>query len=420
VVKTNQPTALTTADPDLATFIERETARQRSTLTLIASENYPSRAVLEAVGSILTAKYAEGYPGARYYGGNEIIDEIEELAQRRAREVFGGQHVNVQPYSGSPANLAVYLGLLEAGDTILGMSLTHGGHLTHGHKVSSSGRLFNAVHYGVGEDGLIDYDALERTARETKPKLIVSGASAYPRVIDHARIQEIAHSVGALHLADVSHVAGLIAGGVYANPTDIVDILTTTTHKTLRGPRAAMIFCKTDLAKKIDKAVFPGLQGGPHLNAIAGVAVTLKEALTPEFKSYAHRVVDNARALAEALVEKHGFDLLTGGTDNHLVLINLHNKDVTGAIAEAALAKAGITVNKNTIPNDTRSPFDPSGMRLGTPALTSRGVEPTHMAQLAQWIADGIAHHKDDKALAKIRGEVEEFAGSLKLPGVDA
>jgi glycine hydroxymethyltransferase len=316
--------------------------------------------------------------------------------------------------------LVVYLGLLEVGDTILGMSLTHGGHLTHGHKVSASGRLFNAVHYGVGDDGLIDYDELARTARETKPKLIVSGASAYPRVIDHARVQDIAQDVGALHLADVSHVAGLIAGGVYANPTDVVDILTTTTHKTLRGPRAAMIFCKPDLAKKIDKMVFPGLQGGPHLNAIAGVAVALKEALAPEFKSYAQRVVDNAKALAEDLVEKHGFDLLTGGTDNHLVLIDLRNKDVTGAIAEQALGKAGIVANKNTIPNEPRTPFDPSGMRLGTPAITTRGAEPKHMVQLATWIAQAIADWKDDKALAKTRGGVEEFAGSLNLPGVDS
>lgn len=411
--------ALAAADPELAKLVTQETERQRSTLTLIASENYPSRAVLEAVGSILTAKYAEGYPGARYYGGNEIIDQVEELARRRALEVFGGQHVNVQPYSGSPANLAVYLGLLSVGDTILGMSLYTGGHLTHGHKVSASGRLFNAVHYGVGDNSLIDYDEVARIARETKPKLIVSGATAYPRLIDHARFQEIAQDVGALHMADVSHVAGLIAGGVYPNPTNYVDVLTTTTHKTLRGPRAAMIFCKPDLAKKIDKMVFPGLQGGPHINAIAGVAVALKESLAPDFKSYAQRVVDNAKALAEQLTEKHSFDLLTGGTDNHLVLIDLRNKDITGALAEQALGKAGIVANKNTIPNEPRSPFDPSGMRLGTPAITSRGMQPTHMPQLAAWIADAVAGWKDDKALGKIRNEVEAFASDLPLPGVD-
>ncbi|MFO0702682.1 MAG: serine hydroxymethyltransferase [Candidatus Andersenbacteria bacterium] len=410
---------LATTDPELAKLIQRETERQRSTLTLIASENYPSRAVLEAVGSILTAKYAEGYPGARYYGGNEIIDEIEELARRRAVEVFGGQHVNVQSYSGSPANLAVYLGLLNVGDTILGMSLTHGGHLTHGHKVSASGKLFNAVHYGVGEDGLIDYDEVRRVAREAKPKLIVSGATAYPRVVDHARFQEIAQEVGALHLADVSHVAGLIAGDVYPNPTDVVDVLTTTTHKTLRGPRAAMIFCKADYAKKIDKAVFPGLQGGPHLNAIAGVAVALKEATSADFTTYAKRVVDNAKALASELIGTHGFNLLTGGTDSHLVLIDLRSKDITGALAEQALGKAGITVNKNTIPNETRSPFDPSGVRLGTPAVTTRGAEPKHMADLATWIADAVASYKDNKMLAKIRREVEAFASDLPLPGVD-
>ena len=408
------------SDPELFDLVTQETKRQRQELSLIASENYPSRAVLEVLGSILTAKYAEGYPGARYYGGNQIIDEIETLARRRALEVFGGEHVNVQPYSGSPANLAVYLGLLGVGDTLLGMSLTHGGHLTHGHKVSASGKLFNAVHYGVRDNGLIDYDEIAKIARDTNPKLIVSGATAYPRTIDHARIQEIAQDVGALHLADVSHVAGLIAGGVYPNPVNYCDVVSTTTHKTLRGPRAAMIFCKSDLAKKIDKSVFPGLQGGPHINAIAGIAVALKESLSTDFKEYARRVVENAQLLAEHLIEEHHFDLLTGGTDNHLLLIDLRNKNITGALAEQALGKVGITVNKNTIPNEPRSAFDPSGLRLGTPAITTRGARPQEMKKLALWIAQAVENWKDNKALAKIQGQVQEFASSLKLPGVDA
>jgi glycine hydroxymethyltransferase len=412
------PTALQKTDPELAKLIAAETLRQKDGLEMIASENFPSAAVLEAVGSILTAKYAEGYPGKRYYAGNEWSDQIELLAMRRAQKVFGAEHVNVQPYSGTPANLAVYIGLLELGDTILGMQLTHGGHLSHGHKVSFSGIAFNAVHYGVDpKTGLIDYDEVQRIAKATKPRLLVSGGSAYPRQIDFSKMQEIAESVGTLHLADISHVAGLVAAGLHPSPLPFSDVVMTTTHKTLRGPRAAIIMSRSDLAKKIDKAVFPGIQGGPHLNTIAGIAVALKEALSPSFKKYCQTVIDNAKVLSEQLMEKHGFDLLTGGTDNHLLVVDLRNKKLTGAVVEKALEQAGITANKNTIPEDPRSPFDPSGVRFGTPAITSRGVKPRDMKQIAAWIADAIENWNRSKKLAAIKKEVRSFSRKLPLPG---
>jgi glycine hydroxymethyltransferase len=413
------PKALAKVDPELAKLIASETTRQKESLDMIASENYPSAAVLDAVGSVLTAKYAEGYPGKRYYAGNQWSDQVELLAARRAKKLFGAEHVNVQPYSGTPANLAIYIGLLELGDTILGMQLTHGGHLSHGHKVSFSGIAFNAVHYGVdAKSGLIDYDEVQRIAKATKPRLIVSGGSAYPRKIDFRRMQEIAESVGALHLADISHIAGLVATGLHPSPLPFSDVVMTTTHKTLRGPRAAIIMSRADLAKKIDKAVFPGLQGGPHLNTIAGVAVALKEALAPQFKKYCQTVLDNSKVLAEELMETHGFDLLTGGTDNHLLVLDLRNKKLTGAVAEKALEQSGIVANKNTIPEDPRSPFDPSGLRLGTAAITSRGVNPRDMKKIAEWIAEAIQNSVHPKKLAAIKKEVTRFTKKLPLPGV--
>ncbi len=414
------PTHLANHDAEVSALVEREVARQRTGLEMIASENYPSRAVLEAVGSILSAKYAEGYPGKRYYGGNEIIDDVERLAIARAKKVFGAAHVNVQPYSGSPANLAVYMALLKPGDTILGMSLAAGGHLTHGHKVSASGIFFNAVQYGVDEKtGLIDYNQVQKLAEQSRPKLLVSGTTAYPRLVDFERMQGIAKSVGALHMADVSHTAGLIAAGVVPNPVAFCDVVMMTTHKTLRGPRGAMIFCRPDLAKAIDRAVFPGLQGGPHENTIAGIAVALKEAGEIEFADYARHTIENAKALAGHLVEDFGFHLVTGGTDTHLILVDLRNKGVTGQQAETALGAAGITVNKNTVPGETRSPFDPSGIRIGTPAITSRGVRRKDTQKIAGWIAAAIKSHEDEKQLATIKQEVTNFASELPLPGVD-
>jgi len=405
------------SDQQLYSLIEQETERQSNTLSLIASENYPSEEVLKPLGSILSAKYAEGYPGARYYAGNEIVDQIEELARSRAKALFGAEHANVQPYSGSPANAAVYLGLLEFGDKIMGMSLPHGGHLTHGHKVTFSGKAYQSVSYKVGADGLIDYEALEKLAQEEKPKLIISGASAYPRAIDFERIGAIAKSVGAMHMADISHIAGLVAAGLHQNPVPYADVVTTTTHKTLRGPRAAIILCRSELAKQIDRAVFPGLQGGPHLNAIAGVAVALHEAAQLDFKDYIQKVIDNARALSAALVQK-GFTVLTGGTDNHLLVIDLQNKEVSGAEAETALELVGIVVNKNTIPNDPRKPMDPSGVRLGAAAVTTRGATTEDMKKIAQWITVAIDGRGDQAVLEAIKLDVRELAQKLPVPGL--
>ncbi|MFH0973164.1 MAG: serine hydroxymethyltransferase, partial [Candidatus Micrarchaeota archaeon] len=352
------------ADPEIAAAIEKEFERQATVLELIPSENVVSGAVLEALGSVLTNKYSEGYPHKRYYGGNEFIDIVEDIAIERAKKLFGAEHVNVQPYSGSPANMAVYFALLEPGDKLMGMSLAMGGHLTHGHPVNFSGKLYKPVHYGVDkETELIDYDVVRKLALAEKPKIIVSGATAYPRLFDFKRFAEIAEECGAYSMADIAHIAGLIAAGVHPSPFPFTDVVTTTTHKTLRGPRGAMIMCKQAFAERIDKAVFPGLQGGPHEHAIAGKAVAFAEAAKPEFKEYAKQIVKNAKALADEL-NALGFRLVSGGTDNHLILIDLTPKNVTGKQAEAALDKAHITVNKNMIPFDSRKPFDPSGIRI--------------------------------------------------------
>ncbi len=391
------------ADPEIAAAIEKEFERQATVLELIPSENIVSGPVLEAMGSVLTNKYSEGYPHKRYYGGNEFIDVIEDIAIERAKKLFGAEHVNVQPYSGSPANMAVYFALLEPGDKLMGMSLAMGGHLTHGHPVNFSGRLYKPVHYGVDKTTeLIDYDEVRKLALAEKPKIIVSGATAYPRLFDFKRFAEIAEEVGAYSMADIAHIAGLIAAGVHPSPFPFTDVVTTTTHKTLRGPRGAMIMCKASLAERIDKAVFPGLQGGPHEHAIAGKAVAFAEAAKPEFKEYAKQIVKNARALADEL-NALGFRLVSGGTDNHLILIDLTPKNVTGKQAEAALDKAHITVNKNMIPFDSRKPFDPSGIRIGTPTLTSRGMQESEMREVARFMDDAVRNWQDDVALEKVK-----------------
>ncbi len=401
-------------DPAVADSLTRELNRQRTGLEMIPSGNFVSSAVLEALGSIATNKYAEGYAGKRYYGGCEFIDEIETLAIDRAKQLFGAEHVNVQPLSGAPANIAAYAGMLKFGDTILGMDLSHGGHLTHGHPVTQSASIYNFIRYKTNSEGLLDLDNLRAMALEHKPKMILVGYSAYSREIDFARVKAIADEVGALTMADIAHIAGLVAAGEMNNPvTAGFDIVTTTTHKTLRGPRGGMIMCKKEHAKAIDKAVFPGLQGGPHENVIAAKAVAFKEALEPAFKTYAQQIKKNAKVL-EAEFQAKGYRLMFGGTDNHLLLIDVTPKNVTGQIAEKALDKAGITVNKNMIPDDTRSPMDPSGIRLGTPALTTRGMKEVEMTQIAQWIDRAITSHDDEAKLAEIRAEVKEL--SLKFP----
>jgi glycine hydroxymethyltransferase len=405
-------------DPEIATLIEREMARQRDVLRLIPSENYASHAVLEATGSCLTNKYSEGYAGKRYYQGQEHIDGIERIAIERAKTLFDAEHVNVQPYSGSPANLAVYLGLLNPGDTILSMSLPHGGHLTHGWKVTISGKYFNAVQYGVSEtDNYIDMDVVAEMAREHKPQLIICGASAYPRIIDFARFGEIAREVGAYLHADIAHIAGLVAGGVHPSPFPHADVVSTTTHKTLRGPRGGMLMCKNEIAKRIDRAVFPGLQGGPHNHTTAALAVALKEALQPEFKTYAAATVSNAQTLATGLLS-HGFNLVSGGTDNHLILMDLTNKGISGKVAATALEKAGIVCNANSVPFDPRKPFDPSGIRIGTPALTSRGMGAAQMKRLADWMEAAMAAPENDESLEGIRCEVSQLCSEFPAPGV--
>ncbi|MGC6417298.1 MAG: serine hydroxymethyltransferase [Bradymonadia bacterium] len=405
-------------DPEVAQLIEDEVVRQRNVLRLIPSENYASAAVLEATGSCLTNKYSEGYAGRRYYQGQASIDAIEQLAISRAKTLFGADHVNVQPYSGSPANLAVYLGLLQPGDGILSMSLPHGGHLTHGWKVTISGKYFNAVQYGVREDDhRIDMARVAELARTHKPKLIICGASAYPRIIDFAAFKEIADEVGALLLADIAHISGLVAGGVHPSPVPYADVVSTTTHKTLRGPRGGMLMCKAEHAKAIDRAVFPGLQGGPHNHTTGALAVALKEALSPDFKAYARQTVDNCQALAQRLLS-HGFSLVSGGTDNHLLLLDLSNKGVSGKNAASALEKAGIVCNANSVPFDTRTPFDPSGIRIGTPALTSRGMGIDEMNQLGDWIAQTVTAVDDDIALAKIADAVTELCATFPAPGL--
>lgn len=402
-------------DPQTYTALVAELARQKETLEMIPSENFVSPAVLEALGSVATNKYAEGYPGKRYYGGCEHIDTIEQLAIDRAKQLFSAEHANVQPLSGAPANIAVYFALLEPGDTILGMDLSHGGHLTHGHPVTHMAKIFTFVRYKMNmQTGMIDFDQLRAMAHEYKPKLILAGYSAYPRDLDYAQFKSIADEVGAYTMADVSHLAGLIAAGELNNPTQHFDIVTTTTHKTLRGPRGGMILCKKEHAKTIDKSVFPGFQGGPHENVIAGKAVAFKEAMEPAFKTYAKQIKANARTLAEELLARE-FTLVTGGTDNHLLLIDLTNKNISGAQAEKALDTAGITVNKNMIPDDPRSPMDPSGIRLGTPALTTRNMSDQEMKQIAEWIKIVIDNHTDTMVLTRIRNEVKELTNRFPL-----
>ena len=408
---------LRSTDPEIFEAIRREAARQASQLELIASENFVSRAVLEAMGTVMTNKYAEGLPGRRYYGGCEFVDEAEELARSRAIRLFSADHANVQPHSGAQANLAAYFALLEPGDTILGMDLSHGGHLTHGSSVNFSGQLYNAVSYGVRDsDARIDYDLLRETALETRPKMIVSGASAYPRVIDFERFSDIAREVGAYHMVDMAHIAGLVAAGLHPSPIPHADIVTTTTHKTLRGPRGGMILCKEEHKKAVDKAVFPGLQGGPLMHIIAAKAVSFKEALEPDFKSYQRQILDNTKALADRLID-NGFSLVSDGTDNHLLLVDLResHEELTGKEAEHTLERAGMTVNKNTVPRETRSPFVTSGLRIGTPAVTTRGLQEPHMHQIADWIAAVLTDVSDEGVISKTRGEVEALCTSFPL-----
>jgi glycine hydroxymethyltransferase len=400
---------LETVDPDVARAIKLETARQEYTLELIASENFVSEAVLEAQGSVMTNKYAEGYPGKRYYGGCQYVDIVENLAIERAKELFGADHVNVQPHSGSQANMAVYFSVLKPGDTILGMNLSHGGHLTHGSPVNFSGRFFNVVSYGVTrESQMIDYNEVERQAIEHKPKMIVVGASAYPRIIDFAAFRTIADKVGAVIMVDMAHIAGLVATGLHPNPVPYAEFVTTTTHKTLRGPRGGMILCREEYAKVLNSNIFPGIQGGPLMHVIAAKAVAFKEALTPEFKSYQEQIVKNARTLATELMQR-GFRLVSGGTDNHLMLVDLSDTELTGKIAEEVLDKAGITVNKNTVPFETRSPFVTSGFRIGTPAATTHGLKETEMKAVAGFIADALANVNNDARLAEIKGSVNDM-----------
>jgi glycine hydroxymethyltransferase len=408
--------ALRASDPDVAELLEHEIARQNDGLELIASENFVSPAVMEAMGSPLTNKYAEGLPGKRYYGGCEVVDKIEQLAIDRAKELFGAEHANVQPHSGAQANMTVFMALLKPGDTFLGMDLSNGGHLTHGSPVNFSGLLYHAVSYGVTTEGLLDYDDVRRKARAHNPRMIIAGYSAYSRVIDFAKFAEIAEEVGAYFMVDMAHFAGLVAAGVYPSPIPHADVVTTTTHKTLRGPRGGIVFCKAEHAKAIDKSVFPGTQGGPLEHVIAAKAVALKEALQPSFKAYCKQVVANARALAESLVAD-GFQVVSGGTDNHLMLVDLRNRgeNMTGKVAEQALDKAGITVNKNTVPNESRSPFVTSGLRIGTPAVTTRGMKEPEMRRIADLIDRVLRATEDEAVLRAARGEVRQLAGEFPL-----
>ncbi|GAA0345064.1 serine hydroxymethyltransferase [Actinoallomurus spadix] len=408
---------LSAADPDLAGLIEAEARRQHDKVRLIASENYVSPAVLEATGSVLTNKYSEGYPGKRYYEGQQVVDPIEELAKARARELFGAAHANVQPYSGSPANLAVHLAFLNPGDTFLSLELAHGGHLTHGSPVSITGKWLRPVHYGVGrETGRVDMDQVRDLARAERPKVIFCGGTAIPRTIDFPAFAEVAREVGAVLVADIAHIAGLVAGGAHPSPVGYADVITTTTHKTLRGPRGAMILTTEEHATAIDKAIFPGLQGGPHNHTTAAIAVALKEAAQEDFKTYARQIVANARALAAALTAR-GFDLVSGGTDNHLILIDLTNKDIAGKPAAKALDRAGIELNFNTVPFDPRKPWSPSGIRLGTAAITTRGLTEEHMAFVAASIDQAIAAADDEATLDKIAGEIRELLAGFPMPG---
>lgn len=383
-------------DNEIYEAIKKEEKRQNEKIELIASENFTSKAVMEAMGSVFTNKYAEGYPGKRYYGGCENVDIAENLARDRAKQLFGAEHANVQPHSGAQANMTVYFSVLNPGDTILGMNLAHGGHLTHGSPVNFSGKLYNIVPYGVDKNGYIDYDELERIALECKPKIIVAGASAYPRIIDFERFRKIADMVGAYLMVDMAHIAGLVAAGLHPNPVPYSDFVTTTTHKTLRGPRGGMILCKEKYAKAIDKALFPGIQGGPLMHVIAGKAVAFKEALTVDFKEYQKQIIKNAKALSEELVNR-GYNLVSGGTDNHLMLVDLTNKNITGKEAEALLDRVGITVNKNAIPFDTQKPNITSGIRIGTPAMTTRGMKEDEMKEIARLIDMALSGEDEEK-----------------------
>lgn len=413
----------------IKSLIQKEINRQSQGLEMIPSENHTSQAVLNALGSRLTDKYSEGYPGMRYYGGCEVVDEVENLARDLAKQLFGVDHANVQPHSGGPANQAIYFALVDPGDTIMGMSLYYGGHMTHGLKVNFSGTYYNAVQYTTDKDGFMDYDAIAKLAEEHKPKLIMCGTTAYPRKIDWKKMRAIADSNGSWLAADISHISGLIVAGVHPNPVGIADAIMTTTHKSLRGPRGAMILCngevsnplkksartRENLPSLIDRAVIPGLQGGPHNHQTAAIAVALGEALQPEFKQYGIQVAKNAHTLAAELTAR-GFNLVTGGTDNHLMVVDLNNKDISGKEGETALSKAGITVNKNTVPFDPRSPFDPSGIRLGTPAITTRGLQEQHMVLVADWINEAVKNHNDDKKLASIHAQITEFVKDFPLP----
>jgi glycine hydroxymethyltransferase len=416
-------------DKAIEELIQAEAKRQFEGLEMIPSENHSSVDVRTALGSVLTDKYSEGYPGMRYYGGCEVVDKVENLARDRAKKLFGVSHTNVQAYSGSPANQAIYYALLDPGDTVMGLHLFYGGHMTHGLKVNFSGTYYNSVQYQTGKDGFLDYEAMQAMADKEHPKMIIVGATAYPRIFDWKRLRKIADSCGAWLMADISHISGLVVAGAHPSPAGIADVIMTTTHKTLRGPRGALILCngnpsnplkkvertKENLPTLIDRAIIPGLQGGPHNHQTAAIAVALAEASTPEFKAYGHQIVSNAKTLAKELTDR-GFQLVTGGTDNHLLLIDLTNKKLPGKDAEAALSKGGITVNKNTVPFDPRSPFDPSGIRLGTPALTTRGMKEAEMVQIADWINQAISSHDNDTKLAAIHKQVKEFTKNFPLP----
>jgi len=406
---------LAEVDPQIAAAIDHETRRQHEGLELIASENFVSDAVLEAAGSVFTNKYAEGYPGKRYYGGCEFTDVVENLARERAKKLFDAEHANVQPHAGSQANMAAYAAVLQPGDVILGLNLAHGGHLTHGHHLNFSGKTYKIVPYGVTkETETIDYDELERLAEKERPKLIIGGGSAYPRIIDFARMRQIADKVGAIYLVDMAHFAGLVAGGVHPSPVPHAQIVTSTTHKTLRGPRAGMILSKADLGPAIDKTVFPGMQGGPLVHIMAAKAVCFQEAMQPEFREYARQIVTNAKVLADEL-SASGFRVISGGTDTHLMLVDVFAKGMLGSDAEKALGEAGITVNKNAIPFDTNPPLKPSGIRIGTPALTTRGMKEPEMRQIGKWIAEALLHRQQAAVLEKIRRQVLDLAEAFPL-----
>ncbi len=412
---TRMSNPLVETDPEIARAIADEARRQHEGLELIASENFVSMAVLEAAGSVFTNKYAEGYPGKRYYGGCEFADVVENVARERAKQLFGAEHVNVQLHAGSQANMAAYMSILQPGDSILGLNLAHGGHLTHGHALNFSGKMYRIIPYGVRKDTeTIDYDEMEQIAERELPKLIVGGASAYSRIIDFARMRQIADKVGARFMVDMAHIAGLVAGGVHPSPVPHCHIVTTTTHKTLRGPRGGMVLCRADLAAAVDKVVFPGIQGGPLMHIIAAKAACFLEALQPAFKDYARQVVANAKVLAQKMMDE-GFRVISGGTDTHVFLIDVFAKGILGSEAENALGEAGITVNKNAIPFDTNPPFKPSGVRIGTPALTTRGMKEKEMLQVGAWIAEALNHHKEAHVLSRVRRQVLELADAFPL-----